>query len=107
MSNEQFKLPPDQLGDIVGQSMGYHGNASQIELFTVSIGRPFSQDDGHDLWYCSYSVQLAYEILASGTVAGIDSLQALLLCLQVLQSEVSRLSNSGRIPVPESFLIES
>ena len=101
-----FKMPPVRMEDIIAQSTGDNSNQSDLGLVVISVGRPFTQDDEHELWYCSYSIHLSAKQLASGTVAGVDSLQALMLCFKVLQAEVGRLRDAGSIIVPESFAFD-
>ena len=67
----------------------------------VAVGRPFSRRDDYELWYCSYSVSQGSQILTTGTVAGVDSLQALLLCLGVVRAELDGISARGHVTVPE------
>ena len=93
-TDDSFKLPAERLDDVVAHATISDGVA-------VAVGRPFSRRDDYELWYCSYSVSQGSQILTTGTVAGVDSLQALLLCLGVVRAELDGISARGHVTVPE------
>lgn len=82
---------PTRLGEVIAERVLRltHPDGA-IETVAVRIGKPFPVDGSHE-WRCSYQIE-GMGRTKTFAISGIDSVQALLLTLQTIVSELEHIA---------------
>jgi len=84
------------LGEVIGErELLFTRRDGTTELVIVRIGKPMITDPNNEDWYCPYQIS-GFGREKKMAMVGVDSVQALVLTLQVIPAELDHLAKRER-----------